>query len=165
MRHANINDIKKIEQIIEIARLSLAKDGVDQWQKSNPNLDLIKKQIQKNMAYVYEKDGQVVGYAFISPEDEPDYEKLLDRFSRNTFFVIHTFMVDSSIEGAGSAFFREIIDFAEDRGIESIRIDTHNDNFRMKGLLEKFDFKYLGVIQVDEDGVKKDRNCYELVIS
>lgn len=165
-RKASRNDVSDIEKLINFSKTSLRKDGVDQWQKTNPDLDLIENQIKEGCSYVLDADGKVFAYAFISDKVEPTYNVCEENFSRNNYFVIHTLMADGSqiVEKAGSKFMKAIIDFSKKNLKDSLRIDTHKDNFRMRGLLNKYNFKEIGIIQIDEDGIPKDRICYELVL-
>ena len=54
-----------------------------------------------------------------------------------------------------------IFAYAKFKGIPAIRIDTHADNLRMRGLIESAGFTYCGVITV-ADGT--ERVAYEQVI-
>lgn len=166
IRIAKKSDIGRIEEIIALAKASLRKDGVDQWQKSNPDKKLIEVQIEKKAGYVYEMDGEVYAYAFLSEKVEPTYKRFENDFEGSTYLVIHTFMVDSAsnIKGLGTKFMEDIVSMAENLGKDSLRIDTHEDNFRMRGLLDKFCFRKLGRVLVDEDGILKDRICYEKIL-
>jgi hypothetical protein len=166
IRIAKKSDIRRIEELIALAKASLKKDGVDQWQKSNPDRRLVEGQIEKEAGYVYERDGEVYAYAFLSENVEPTYKRFEDDFEGSNYLVIHTYMVDSAskIKGIGTKFMQELVSFAQDYGKDSLRIDTHEDNFRMRGLLDKFSFRELGIIQVDEDGIAKDRLCYEKIL-
>ena len=165
-RKASKNDIYDIEKLIEFSRTSLKNDGVDQWQKTNPNLDLINRQIDEDCAYVLDLDGRAFAYAYLSKNEEPTYKVWEDKFEGDKYFVIHTLMVDGGgvVKKAGSKFMEAIIDFSKKNQKDSLRIDTHKDNFRMRGLLKKYNFKEIGIIQIDEDGLPKDRICYELIL-
>ncbi len=166
LRKARNTDIDKIEPMIYMAKNSLKNDGVDQWQKSNPNKEMIISQIAKGDGFVIYEGDDIYGYTKFTKEAEPTYEILKDKFKGYDYYVIHTFMVDSkkNIRGLGKDFMRLLIKFAKDNNKDSIRVDTHHDNFRMRGLLEKFSFVEIGDIKVDEDGVLKARIAYELVL-
>lgn len=66
--------------------------------------------------------------------------------------------------GLGSRFMMEILKFGIKLNLDSLRIDTHQDNFRMRSLLNKFGFKKIGKILIDEEGKKKPRIAYELML-
>lgn len=165
-RKASLEDIESIGKIIEMARKSLRDDGIDQWQKTNPNEEIVREQIEKNDAYVFEKAGKVLAYAYVFDGVDPSYTVHEDKFKTDSYFVIHTLMVDNrgSVPRLGSKFMEALIDFTKKSGKEAIRIDTHEDNFKMRGLLDKFSFEEIGIVQIDEDGIPKDRICYEKVL-
>lgn len=66
--------------------------------------------------------------------------------------------------GVALKFFIDIIKYAEKNGYDSLRIDTHEDNFKMRGLINKLGFKRIGEIYIDEEGKKKPRICYERIL-
>lgn len=165
-RKASLEDIESIGHLIEMARKSLRDDGIDQWQKTNPNKEIIKKQIEKDDAYVFDKEGKVLAYAYVFDGVDPCYNIHEGKFKSDSYLVIHTLMVDNRgvVPKLGTKFMEALVDFTEKSGKEAIRIDTHQDNFRMRGLLDKFSFEEIGIVQIDEDGIPKDRICYEKVL-
>ena len=165
-RKASLEDIESIGHLIEMARKSLRDDGIDQWQKTNPNKEIIKKQIEKDDAYVFDKEGKVLAYAYVFDGVDPCYNIHEGKFKSDSYLVIHTLMVDNSgiVTKLGTKFMEALVDFTEKSGKKAIRIDTHQDNFRMRGLLDKFSFEEIGIVQIDEDGIPKDRICYEKVL-
>lgn len=166
MRRAEIKDINKIEYIIENAKKALKEDGVDQWQIGSMNRDFLKNQIIKGKSYVYEDKGDLMAYAYLSDDKEAAYEDLEDNFKGENYITIHTFAVDveSREKGLGSRFMMEILKYGVNQNLDSLRIDTHQDNFRMRSLLNKFGFKKIGKISIDEEGKKKPRIAYELIL-
>lgn len=165
-RKASLEDIESIGHLIEMARKSLRDDGIDQWQKTNPNEDIIREQIEKDDAYVFDKEGKVLAYAYVFDGVDPCYNIHEGKFKSDSYLVIHTLMVDNRgvVPKLGTKFMEALVDFTEKSGKEAIRIDTHQDNFRMRGLLDKFSFEEIGIVQIDEDGIPKDRICYEKVL-
>lgn len=166
MRRAEIKDINKIEYIIENAKKALKEDGVDQWQIGSMDRDFLCNQIIKGKSYVYEDKGDLMAYAYLSDDKEAAYEDLEDNFKGENYITIHTFAVDveSREKGLGSRFMMEILKYGVNQNLDSLRIDTHQDNFRMRSLLNKFGFKKIGKISIDEEGRKKLRIAYELIL-
>lgn len=166
MRRAENKDINKIEYIIESAKKALKEDGVDQWQIGSMDRNFLENQINKGKSYVYEDRGEVIAYAYLSDDKEAAYEDLEDSFKGENYITIHTFAVDmeSREKGLGSRFMMEILKYGVNQNLDSLRIDTHQDNFRMRSLLNKFDFKKIGNILIDEEGRKKLRIAYELIL-
>lgn len=162
MRKAEIKDINKIVNIIEDAKYGLKADGIDQWQIGSMNENFLKGQIESGKAYLYE-EGEILAYGFLSDEKEAAYKVWEKDFEGDRPLTIHTFAVDSKMKKRGIAlkFFIDIIKFAEENHFDSLRIDTHEDNFKMRGLINKLGFKKIGEIYIDEEGTKKPRICYE----
>lgn len=166
MRIATFNDLDKIYKIVEKAKESLKNDGVDQWQKGSPDRELLARQISRNRAYVYEKDGQVIAYAYLSEDYEPTYASVRNMMKGENSITVHTFCIDSDFgkQGIATKFFGQIIDFARNEKRDAIEIDTHEDNFRMRGLIEKMGFSYMGIIYVNDNGIPMPRVAYELML-
>ena len=166
MRIAKFSDLENINKIIEKAKASLKNDGVDQWQKGSPDTVLLAREISRSRAYVYELDGEIVAFAYLSEDFEPTYTSVMKDSKANNPITVHTFCVDSNLgkKGIATRFFGEIIEFAESENRDAIRIDTHEDNFKMRGLIEKLGFSYLGIIYIDDNGTIMPRFAYELLL-
>jgi possible acetyltransferase len=166
MRKANFKDLEKVSDIVEEAKKSLKNDGVDQWQNGTPNLSLLGQQVSRNNSYVYEKYGEVLAYAYLSPDYDPTYASVRKAMKGDNSITIHTLCVnkDKMGKGIGSLFFEQIKDFAVKNNKDSLRIDTHKDNFRMRGLIKKFGFSYIGIIYINDNGIAKPRYAYELLL-
>lgn len=166
MRKAKFSDLDKVNLIIESAKSSLKNDKVDQRQKGSPDRALIARQISRNRAYVYEFDNEVSAFAYLSEDFEPTYTSVIKDMKGNNYITVHTFCVDGTLsgKGIGKKFFDEIIEFAKKENRDSVRIDTHEDNFRMRGLIEKMGFTYVGIIYVDDGGRTMPRFAYELLL-
>ncbi|WP_296112475.1 GNAT family N-acetyltransferase [uncultured Anaerococcus sp.] len=166
MRKAEIKDINEIKYIIDNAKRSLKEDGVDQWQIDSMDYDFIRDEINSKKAYVYEEEGEILSYAFLSDYKEPAYKKRDDDLKGYRPLTIHTFAVKDEMKKKGVAmkFFIDIIKYAGENSFDSLRIDTHEDNVKMRGLINKMGFKIVGEIFIDEEGKKKPRICYELLL-
>ncbi|WP_243343313.1 GNAT family N-acetyltransferase [Anaerococcus sp. AGMB09787] len=164
LRSFKKEDMDQVLKLIDFARASLRKDGVDQWQKSSPNRDLLRRQLRAKEGMVLDDRGVIQGYGALS-ESEATYNRWEYKFRGKDYFVVHTFMAHKeNTKGLGSIFMEKIIAFARKEGKDSLRIDTHEDNFRMRGLLNKFDFTYIGHIEIMEEGKAKDRICFEKIL-
>lgn len=166
MRKAEIKDLKKIVNIIENAKKSLKDEGIDQWQIGSMNEDFLKGQIATGKSFVYEDQGVVCAYSFLSDDNEEAYKPWEDDFEGRKPLTIHTFAVgmDMIKRGIATKFFIDIIIYAEKNSFDALRIDTHEDNFKMRGLINKLGFRKIGQIFIDEEGTKKPRICYERIL-
>ncbi|WP_308749528.1 GNAT family N-acetyltransferase [uncultured Anaerococcus sp.] len=163
MRKAEIKDLNKIVNIIVNAKKSLKDEGIDQWQIDSMNEDFLARQIATGKSFVYEEFGVICAYAFLSDEKEEAYKPWEDDFEGKKPLTIHTFAVDLDMtkRGIATKFFIDIIIHAEKNSFDALRIDTHEDNFKMRGLINKLGFRKIGQIFIDEEGTKKPRICYE----
>lgn len=150
IRKATDADIPAIYDIIKKAQGFLKARGVNQWQNNYPNEDTIISDISKELNYVCCYEDKVIGTIVIIFDGEITYNKIYDGewLSDGEYVTIHRLAVDDSVRGQGIA--ARMIYFTEqmckDRGVASIRIDTHRDNIPMQRTLSKYGFVYCGII-------------------
>lgn len=157
-------DIKDIMIIINEAKLYMKESGIGQWQDGYPNENSIKGDIEKGHSYIIINESEVVGTFALSFDGDKNYN-IIDGgkwLQNNLYGVIHRIAMKNKVKGKGSA--GEIIRFAVEKSLEkeinSLRMDTHEENNSMRKFLEKNDFKYCGIIYL-EDG--NPRVAYEKI--
>ncbi|GAA0696542.1 GNAT family N-acetyltransferase [Paraclostridium ghonii] len=148
-------DVDSIMRIIEQAQDYFKKQGVDQWQNDYPNQNTINNDIKDGESYVLEKDGCVVATAMVTFKGEQSYDSIYDGgwISNNEYATIHRVAVDNNYKGLGlsSQIIKNIENLCLQRNILSIKVDTHEDNLSMQKLLFKSEFKYCGIIYLDDN--------------
>lgn len=167
MRIAEIKDLDEIMIIINDGKKALKKDGVDQWQNGLPDRKGILENILTGESFVYEENGEILSFAFLKKSYEEDYKNIENDFKNHgPFFTIHRLSVKESAKGKGVAnrFFEEIISYGKNSKMNSIRIDTHPDNFKMQSLIKKFSFEKIGICTVDDKIKRSKRFVYELIL-
>lgn len=151
-------DINDIMKIINQAQDYFKEQGIDQWQNNYPNTDTIKSDVLKESSYVLLKDNSIVATTAIFFDKEKTYEKIYDGewISDNDYATIHRIAVDNNHKGIGisSQIIKAVEDLCLENNIQSIKVDTHEDNLSMQSLLKKNKFKLCGIIYV-EDGSKR----------
>ena len=156
IRLANEFDVNDIMEIIKQAQEDLRKRGIDQWQNGYPNKDTICKDIEQGYTYVLTEDSQIIGTAAIIFDGEETYNTIYDGqwLSDQGYVVIHRIAIHRSKKGKGYA--RMILEhvkaMCKDKGIFSIKIDTHEDNRSMQRFLQKNGFSYCGIIYLLDGG-------------
>ena len=70
IRMAYPNEIKRIMEIIQDAKESLAQRQVDQWQDGYPDEEIIFEDILESRGYVAVEDQEVVAYAAVYKGNE-----------------------------------------------------------------------------------------------
>ena len=149
IRKGNTNDIPAIMEIIADAQSLLASRGVDQWQDGYPTADIIAQDIARAESYVIEIDRSVAATAVISFAGEVTYNSIDGAWlNDNSYVVVHRLAVRNSALRSGLA--RQMMLYAEElalqRGVNNIRVDTHNDNIAMQSLLNNLGFVFCGEI-------------------
>lgn len=164
LRKSVNEDINNIMQIIDEAKEALKEQGIDQWQNGYPNADVIRNDILNNDSYVFIKNNEIIATLAVSFDGEKTYDKIYDGdwISNDEFAVIHRIAITSKYKGTGIA--SEIIKMIEaiclDKDVHSIKVDTHEFNIPMQKLLKKNDFKYCGVIYLED---KSKRVAFEKI--
>ena len=148
-------DIDSIMKIIKQAQDYFKKNGVDQWQNNYPNVEVIDNDMKAGNSYVLLKDKNVIATAAISFSGEKTYEHIFEGawISNDEYAVVHRIAVDSNHKGLGIA--SQILKYIEElcinKGVSSIKIDTHECNLSMQNLLRKNKFKYCGLIYLEDN--------------
>lgn len=151
IKRTKIENLSVIMRIINMTKEVFAEEGVDQWQKGYPKRDAFLQDIMMNESYTIFDEDCVVGTFMLSKNIEPTYNEIHQGhwLHNESYAVIHRFTIDPATrrQGLGIMTFNEIESMlCSDESIKSIRVDTHEDNMGMQALLEKVDFKYVGII-------------------
>jgi GNAT superfamily N-acetyltransferase len=146
---ATINDLSIIWEIIQGAIERRKKDGSNQWQDGYPNLSVLENDITNGNGFVLVDKNEIVGYCAILINDEPEYERIIGKWITNSDFVVyHRVVIAEEHLGKGFAktMLRFIEEFAIQKGISSIKVDTNFDNVAMLKLLTDFEYVYCGEV-------------------
>ncbi len=155
---AKLKDLDTLVKIASYTRNDMIRHGLNQWLGNYPSIDYFKKDYKDKGLYVYLIDGEIVASISILPENESAYKELT--WLKDNSLVIHRLLVNPDYQNRGIAkeLFQFAINKAKKENYQSIKIDTHPDNFKMQKLILKFDFKKIGYLS------KINRLAYELVL-
>ncbi len=147
IRKSLSEDIPEIMTIYENARQYMRAHGNhQQWANGYPTLSDIENDINNDTSFVVtDETGEILGvFAFIKGPDIT-YAKIYDGSwpNDNDYYVIHRIAVSRHRKGVASFVYAECLKFAD-----TIRIDTHRDNYPMQNSLLKNGFKYCGIIHL-----------------
>lgn len=149
LRKAEPNDQETIWEILQQAILRRKNDGSSQWQDGYPNSDTVSTDIENEFGYLLEIDGEIAAYSALIFNNEPAYENIEGKWlSDDDFFVVHRVAVSDQFLGKGIAtkLFLEIENFAEQKQVFSIKVDTNFDNLAMLKILKKLNYTYCGEV-------------------
>ena len=163
-------DLDAICRIMVQARAQLRGLGLDQWQNGYPNREVWQEDIRLGRAYAAWEDGRIVGaFAFLT-EVDPAYEAIDGEWLTGklpAYASVHRVCVADGMKGKGIAgqMFAGAGKLAVQRGLPSVRIDTHPGNVPMQHAILKNGFTYCGRVWL-AGGPEKGalRWAYEILI-
>lgn len=172
MRPAMADDVPAIIAILETGRELLAADGIDQWQNgTGPGAQAVANDLMQGWGRVFCVRNQVVATAALIPGPDPNYDVIENgRWDRTgnpggVYATIHRVAVDPAFRGnhIGRRFYQRLIEEARARGFAEIRVDTHEQNLRMRHVIEGCGFAYAGRVYIDGDRTQP-RRAYQLFL-
>ena len=158
-RKSRMEDISGIMRLVDQAKSYMKAQGIDQWQNGYPNAESIKNDIEHDYSYVMEEDGKVIGTMAVLFDGEPTYDKIYEgdwKTTEEPYAAVHRVAVDADCKGQGiaGAMVDEVEKICRERGVRSIKNDTHRDNKSMQRMQAKNGFEYCGIIYL-EDGAER----------
>lgn len=160
--------IPEIMQIIDDAVGYLASKNIDQWQNGYPNQEQIENDIANKESYVVlNPEGKVMGTTMFTLRSEPTYKVIEGEWiidESKPYGVIHRMAVSNKFRGHGVAkfVFDKCHGLLQSKSIQSLKIDTHEENLAMQSLIKSQGYKYCGIIYTNY-GAK--RLAFEKVLS
>ncbi len=170
MRPASADDIPAIVAILETGRELLAADGIDQWQNgTGPGADAVARDVLQGWGRVFCVRDQVAATAALIPGPDPNYDLIEDGEwgePAGEYATIHRVAVSPAFRGNHIAqrFYARLIEEARARGFAELRVDTHEDNARMRHVIENCGFAHVGTVFIDGDRAQP-RRAYRLVFA
>lgn len=157
IRKTREEDLDAVMQIVQDAQAYLHAHDIPQWINGYPSRDDFHHDMERGSSYVLEESGTVLGMACISTDHEDTYDVIDGAWpDDDPYIVIHRIAVADACKGRNLA--HQFVEYAENLGRSSIRIDTHEKNTSMRAFLEKEGFAYCGIIHL-HDGAP--RYAYE----
>ncbi|HXK76054.1 MAG TPA: GNAT family N-acetyltransferase [Bacteroidaceae bacterium] len=158
---ANKELLPQMMLCIQEAQARLAAADIGQWQDGYPNSEQLLKDITRKESYVILYKNKVIATFCASFSEDPNYKVIDGAWHYDApYVVLHRIAVRNSHlrQGLAAQIFQYTMQVASNKGISLFRVDTHADNQAMQSLLNRFGFRYCGIIQV-RDGA---RYAYDL---
>ena len=147
IRNTTHADIDAVMEIYATARQFMRECGnANQWGNNHPAREIIETDVENKTSYVVEENGEIIGAFFFKIGEDPTYKKIYngDWIRGGKYGVIHRIAVKYHGRGIVGFVYNHCYNI-----IDNLRIDTHRDNIPMQRSLEKFGFKYCGVIYLE----------------
>ncbi|NMB19663.1 MAG: GNAT family N-acetyltransferase [Firmicutes bacterium] len=149
-RRATYSDLPEIMAIIAQGQEYLKRSEIPQWQNGYPSHEVVELDIKRGNSYVLVRNGQVVATTALEFGEDPSYQKIYEgQWATNQpYAAIHRIAIAEGHKGKGLAgIMTEAMERAcRERGVFSLRVDTHEKNQSMQRMLQKTGFQYCGII-------------------
>lgn len=156
---AKLINLQEIDDLSILVINDMKKSLIPQWELNYPRKEHFHDDVLQDALIVYKENNQILGCMTVLPENDPPY-RTIHSWIKQKSIVLHRILVHPLHRKKGIA--NKLLDYAIKYGIEnnyeSIKIDTHLENYKMKHFLEKNGFVGLEYIAV------MDRYAYELVL-
>jgi ribosomal protein S18 acetylase RimI-like enzyme len=155
IRRSTSDDIPIIISIIDDAKEYLASQKIDQWQNGYPNSEQIEEDIKNGESYVVlNEENRVMATSMFTTNSEPTYKVIDGNWIINEtikYGVIHRMAIKKEFRKLGLAtiLFDEFHQQLKNQNIQSLKIDTHEENIGMQSLIKKLGYRYCGIIYTD----------------
>jgi len=148
-------DVDSIMKIIKQAQDYFKEKWINQWQNNYPNVEVISNDVAEKNSYVLLQNKEVVATAVVSFNGERTYESIYEGewISNKEYAVVHRIAVDNNHKGLGlsSQIIKNVEELCIEKGVSSIKVDTHERNLSMQKLLRKNKFEYCGIIYLEDN--------------
>ena len=124
-RLADTEDLDQLVAMSDQAKESFKARNIDQWQKGEPNRQVMEASILQSQLHVLEDMGQVVGMITIVPGPEASYASIDGAWlNQEPYYAFHRVCVKDSLKGRGLAarLFSEAEQYVLQSGIRNILI-------------------------------------------
>ncbi len=139
--HAKETDLESLDQLAVKVIKHMNSLNIPQWTLAYPRKEHFSKDITKKGLIIYKENNKIIGCMAVLEENDPPY-KTIDSWIKEKSVVIHRVLVDPDYQKQGIAnkLFEFAANYATKEKYESIKIDTHPDNYKMQGFLVKNGF-------------------------
>jgi GNAT superfamily N-acetyltransferase len=164
IRKANKSDLGNIMLMYNSCVNGMLKNGIDQWDSSYPNVDVILADLKARTYFVAEENGEIIGGVNIDKNQDTTYLALDWEDKSDSFLVVHRLGVKE--EFWNKKIGKDLMLFTEklviEKGMKSIRLDTYSGNPKAMEFYRRLGYRELGTIDLKPN---KDKYfCFEKII-
>ncbi|MCH5147813.1 MAG: GNAT family N-acetyltransferase [Clostridiales bacterium] len=164
-RKATIEESNQITRIYESAQAFMEAHGNPQWAKGFPDENDVRGGIYGGILYCVIANSEIAA-VFAAVNHDGNYDEIEGSWlTEGNYIAVHRVAVSEKYRSIGAAKFiinHAAEELARTRGRTSIRIDTHEMNKPMRGLLISQGFTECGSVYISRDYSK--RIAYEKIL-
>jgi ribosomal protein S18 acetylase RimI-like enzyme len=164
IRKAEISDLENIMLMYKSCVAGMLENGIDQWDETYPNDEIISEDLNVGTYYVSEMDGTIIAGINIDKNQDDTYLALDWEDKSDSFLVVHRLGVKE--EFWNKKIGKDLMLFTEklviEKGLKSIRLDTYSGNPKAMEFYRRLGYTELGTIDLKPD--KDKYYCFEKII-
>ena len=164
IRKANKTDLENIMKMYKSCVKGMLENGIDQWDDTYPNTEIISEDLNVGTYYVAEIDGTIIGGVNVDKNQDDTYLALDWEDKSDSFLVVHRLGVKEELWNKKIG--KDLMLFTEnlviEKGLKSIRLDTYSGNPKAMGFYRRLGYTELGTIDLKPD--KEKYFCFEKII-
>ena len=165
IRKANKTDLENIMKMYKSCVKGMLENGIDQWDDTYPNTEIISEDLNVGTYYVAEIDETIIGGVNIDRNQDDTYLTLDWEDKSDSFLVVHRLGVKEELWNKKIG--KDLMLFTEnlviEKGLKSIRLDTYSGNPKAMEFYRKLGYSELGTIDLKPD--KEKYYCFEKIIT
>jgi len=164
IRKAEISDLENIMLMYKSCVAGMVENGIDQWDETYPNDEIISEDLNVGTYYVAEMNETIIGGINIDKNQDDTYLSLDWKDKSDSFLVVHRLGVKE--EFWNKKIGKDLMLFTEklviERGLKSIRLDTYSGNPKAMEFYRRLGYTEIGTIDLKPD--KDKYYCFEKII-
>ena len=164
IKKANKTDLDNIMKMYKSCVKGMLENGIDQWDNSYPNAEIISEDLNVGTYYIAEIDGIIIGGVNIDKNQDDTYLALDWEDKTDSFLVVHRLGVKE--EFWNKKIGKYLMLFTEklviEKGLKSIRLDTYSGNLKAIEFYIRLGYNELGTIDLKPN--KDKYHCFEKII-
>jgi len=164
IRKANKTDLKNIMKMYKSCVTGMLENGINQWDDTYPNTEIISEDLNVGTYYVAEIDGTIIGGVNIDQNQDNTYLTLDWEDKSDSFLVVHRLGVKEEFwnKKIGKYLMLFTENLVIEKGLKSIRLDTYSGNLKAMEFYRRIGYSELGTIDLKPD--KEKYYCFEKII-
>ena len=164
IRKAEISDLENIMLMYKSCVTGMLENGINQWDATYPNTEIISEDLNVGTYYVAEIDGTLIGGINIDQNQDDTYLEIDWEDKSDSFLVVHRLGVKEEFWNKNIG--KDLMLFTEklviEKGLNSIRLDTYSGNPKAMAFYRRLGYRELGTIDLKPN--KDKYHCFEKII-
>lgn len=148
LTNGKMKDLDSLDLLSVKVIKNMMDANIPQWTFSYPRKEHFINDVIDSSLYLFKENGNILGCGVIKKENDIPYQEIKTWQGFNSL-VIHRVLVDplQARKGIAKTIILKAKELAKKGLYDSIKVDTHPENYKMRNLLEKNGFVERGYIK------------------